>query len=220
LIFCVEIEQLARRHLDKTRMRRALVLACIASCAAADRAHACATDDEPSLAQLSAAALRSAAIEPSRIRSLIARARRAALLPKVRLSAGRGGYDYIRNADTLEPSIVSSDTWRWEVDVIFSLDRLVFDPHELRAVEAAARVAERRVELLERVAELWAARRGLARVRPGPPGSAPLEEAADQARSAEERCVELTVLLDALTDGALTTAPRSSKSLRDPRARP
>ncbi len=192
--------------------RRILVLVLLFGCLRTTRGAACATADEPSLAQLSAAALRVAALEPERIRSLIARARRAALLPHLHFRTSRGGYDYVRDADTLDPSVVSSNSWRFEINVSFALDRLIFDPHELRASEAAAHIAERRIALITHVGELWSERRRLA--SPGsedaPTSAPPKSDPGAPAGSAEDRCAQLTALLDAMTNGALSTGARSS----------
>jgi hypothetical protein len=103
----------------------------------------------------------------------------------------------VRNADALDPTLLSSDSFRYEVVARFSLDRLIFDAHELRTAEAAGRIAEHRAVLFERVTALWSERRKL-------------DSGTDSASS--DRCTELTALLDALTGGALQ---RGRNSLRD-----
>jgi len=165
-------------------------------------AAACADPAEPSLALLSRAALRLAALEPGRVLSMLRRARAAALLPQVTVRVGRGAYDSVRDADTLQPSNLSSDDFHWEVMARFSLDRLVFDMHELRAAEAAGRLTEHRLLLLERIAAAWSERRELV--------------------ERDARCEALTAILDAMTDGALTGAAGAShaNSLRRPPPRP
>ena len=173
---------------------------------------ACTSSGEPSLAALSSAALRSSALEPARMRSLLRRARVAGLLPQVIVRVGRGAYDSVRNADSLDATMLSSDTLRYDITLRFSLDRLIFDAHELRAAEAAARMAEHRVALLERIAALWSERR---RLDASPPALFSTTSASDPTDDA--RCTELTTQLDVLTGGALgSAAAEKSISLRTP----
>src|SRR4051812_47707004 len=91
----------------------AMLLVLLASGARADGV--CASPSEPSLAELSSRALRTAALEPERMRSLLRRVRVAALLPHVQVHVGRGTLDYARNPDTLEPTFTSTDSWRFDV---------------------------------------------------------------------------------------------------------
>jgi hypothetical protein len=174
-------------------MRALLLLLCLLAPAAQA---ACVDPAEPSLRALEQAALRSAALEPTRVRSMLRRARVAALLPQLSVRVGRGAYDSLRDGDTLQPSSLSSDTFHWEVMAHLFLDRLVFDLHELRSAEAAGRLAEHRARLLEQVAELWQERQELAQ--------------------ADARCEALSSLLDALTGGALV-APLKSLPRAPPR---
>ena len=162
------------------------------------------------MAVLSSAALRVSALEPARIRSMLRRARVAALLPQVIVRVGRGAYDSVRNADSLDPTVLSSDTLRYDVTLRFSLDRLIFDAHELRAAEAAGRMAEHRVALLERIAILWSERRRLDAVPPPLVSTATRVDATD-----DERCTELTTQLDMLTGGALG-GPNTVKAISLP----
>lgn len=161
------------------------------------RAERCARPDEPSLGRLVGAALRSAALEPARVRGLLRRARASALLPDVTVRLGRGVYDSIRNPDALDPTVQSSDTFRYDVMIRFSLDRLIFDAHELHATEAAGRLVEQRARLTERVSGLWLERRRL---------EVATEEDA-------EACAQLGALLDVLTGGALWTVSGPTFSL-------
>jgi hypothetical protein len=144
----------------------------------------CAVPGEPSLAILSRAALKTASLEPERVQSMLRRSRAAPFLPEVSVRVGRGAYASIRDADTLDPSIVTSDTFHWEVTARLSLDRWIFDQHELRAAESAGRLAEHRLRLLDRVSALWSERRGL--------------------DTDDPECEALSSLLDTLTGGALS----------------
>jgi len=197
--------------MDSSRLARALLFVALCLFEPVGRAAVCAGPDEPPLPTLEAAALRVAALEPGRVRSMISRARVSALLPQVIGRVGRGSYDSVRDADTLDPTSLSSDTLRWEVTVHLSLDRLIFDVHELRVAEAAGRLAEHRYALLERVAVLWSERRALQR------GQEVEADPTQHEVDTIDRCAQLTALLDSLTGGALTTATQT-KSL--PRAPP
>jgi hypothetical protein len=156
---------------------------------------------EPSVRQLQRAAARVADVNPDRVRSWLRRASKAALLPSLRVTMGRGYGELVRDT-TGEPIYTSNDNWRFEMQATWQLDRLVFDRNELRVSREAQRVGARREELLTRVAQLYFARRRLQ-----------LEEAAQpDGPGAAERTLdieELTAVLDGLTDGALS-AGRSS----------
>jgi hypothetical protein len=165
-----------------------LLPALLCSLCIGEPALACARADEPPLAMLTNAALREAALEPARVRSLLKRARAAAMLPEVTFHVGKGAYDSLRTTDVADPSMVSLDTLRFDVTVRFPLDRWIFNPQEVRVAEAAGRLVEHRERLIEHVVSLWSERQRL------PAQAEP--EAAD-------RCVELTAILDALTGGAL-----------------
>ncbi len=155
--------------------------------------------DEPSVRELQRAAARLAELRPELVRSWMARAGRAALLPTVRVRVGRGMVELTRDAATTV--YTTSDNWRFEVEAAWSLDRLVFDRNELRVSREAQRLAGHREELLTRVAQLYYARRRMqvdAVLQPDAPG-------------AVERAIEideLTAVLDGLTDGALTKGRR------------
>jgi hypothetical protein len=84
---------------------------------------------------------------------------------------------------------VSSATWQVEGLLMWQLDRVIFNPYEVRAIESSGRLAEHRGVLLDRVVKLWATRRSLT--------------PADAAE--RDDCTALTALLDELTGGALTT---------------
>lgn len=169
-------------------MRRLVVALLVITHARPSRA--CSFVDEPKLPALLQRAVAAAALEPGRLASMLRRARGAAALPKVQGLVGKGRYDYIRNADSLDPTLVSSDTWRFEVTASWQLDHLVFHPSEPRLVEASGRVAERRAQLVDRVVDVWTERRAL-------DGPGPLDPAK------ADRCEALTAVLDLMTGGAL-----------------
>jgi hypothetical protein len=139
---------------------------------------------------MSARALRVAGLEPENIVSMRRRARVASVLPKLQARVGQGTYDYTRNPDSLDASVVSTQGWRFDISATFSLDHLVFNPYEPRVAEAAGRLLEHRIRLLDHVASTWAARRALDE-------GTPLD--AISMAAARDRCEQLTVLISALT---------------------
>jgi hypothetical protein len=157
---------------------------------------------EPGVAKLQRAASRLASLEPERLRSWMRRARGAAALPVLRARVGRGGggVAITHGLDGIDRfSTVDSDTWRFEVEATWSLDRLVFDPEEVRVTRESQRVASRREQLLTEVAQLYYARRRLQIDQLLDP-SARADVALDRALGIDE----LTAVLDGLTGGALT----------------
>jgi hypothetical protein len=157
---------------------------------------------EPSVRQLQQAAARVAEVNPDRVRSWLRRASKSALLPSLRVTVGRGYGELVRDT-TGQPIFTSNDSWRFEVQATWQLDRLLFDRNELRVSREAQRVGARREELLTRVAQLYFARRRLQMDEAAQPNAS---GAADRALEIEE----LTAVLDGLTDGALS-AGRSSR---------
>jgi hypothetical protein len=142
-----------------------------------------------------------ASVEPERVRSWMRRARAAAALPvlKARLGRGAGGVLITHGLDgSSQFSTVDSDTWRFDFEATWSLDRLIFDPAEVRVSREAQRLAAHREQLLTEVAQLYYARRRLQVDQLLDPG-ARAETALDRALAIEE----LTATLDGLTGGAL-----------------
>jgi outer membrane protein TolC len=151
---------------------------------------------EPSVRELQQVAARVAEVAPERVRSWLRRASRAALLPELRATVGRGYGELTKDA-TGQPIFTTSDSWRFEVQATWQLDRLIFDRNELRVSREAQRVGARREELLTRIAQLYFARRRLQldeALQPDAPGN--LERALE--------IEELTAVLDGLTDGAMS----------------
>jgi hypothetical protein len=156
---------------------------------------------EPGVAELQRAAVRLAGLEPERSQSWTRRARVAAVLPVVRARAGRGvGVAVTRGLDGLDRlTTADSDSWRFELEASWSLDRLIFNPEEARVGHEVQRVAARREQLLTEIARLYYARRRLQAAERLDPDARP-EAALDRALAIEE----LTATLDGLTGGALT----------------
>lgn len=156
--------------------------------------------DEPSVRELQRAAARSAEVHPERVRSWMRRASHAAILPTVRARVGRGLGQLSRDSsDRLV--YTTSDTWSFELQASWTLDRLVFDRNELRVSREAQRVAAHREELLTRIAQLYFARRRLQVDALQSPDAAGTTDRAIEID-------ELTAVLDGLTDGALSKGKR------------
>jgi hypothetical protein len=157
-----------------------------------------APPDEPSVRTLQAAAARRAEAQPEQVRSWLARVRKAALLPAlhVRVGRGLGAVVVSRDSDGIDRyTSTANDAWRFEVELGWSLDRLLFDGNELRLSREAQRVAARREEIEGRVARIYFARRRLQLA------------AATDGRADPERALEIDELgaeLDALTGGLIS----------------
>ena len=161
-------------------------------------------ENEPTVAELRAAARRYAALDPSRARRWARRARLAGLVPQVTLRALRSiardeGVTSTTASDRLEIDL--GNDLILEARASWDLARLVFDPAELRAAREGARL---RVDLANLEAEVtrlyFQRRRAQVEMVLSPP--------ADEAEEAHRRLglEELAAQLDALTGGALTRA--------------
>ncbi|HEX4462249.1 MAG TPA: hypothetical protein VIA18_29940 [Polyangia bacterium] len=151
---------------------------------------------EPSVRELQRAAARVAEVHPERVKSWLGRVRKAALMPTLRVRAGRGNEVWATDSSG-RVELTDADTWHFDFEATWSLDRLVFDRNELRTSREAQRLAGRREELLVRVTQLYYERRRLqvdALQTPEAPN------AIDRAIEIDE----LTAVLDGLTDGALS----------------
>ena len=151
---------------------------------------------EPSVRELQRAAARLAEVHPERVQSWLGRVRKAGLMPTFRVRAGRGNEVWATDSSG-RIELTDADTWHFEFEAAWSLDRLVFDRNELRTSREAQRLASRREELLVRVTQLYYERRRLqvdALQTPEAPN------AIDRAIEIDE----LTAVLDGLTDGALS----------------
>jgi hypothetical protein len=156
---------------------------------------------EPGVAELQRAAIRHAGLEPDRVRSWERRLRLAALAPQLRVQVGRGLGDLHATTDAngvTRLSVNSNDTWSFLIGATWSLDKLVFNPEELRLGREAQRVASRRERLVADVASIYFARRRLqeALARTPAPGE---REAGEMWLQLDE----LSAVLDGITGGAL-----------------
>jgi len=156
---------------------------------------------EPTVRALQRAAARRADVEPERVRSWLARVRRAALLPSLRVRVGRGlaGVQLTHGLDGIDRyALTASDSWRFEIETGWQLDRLVFDRNEIGLARESQRIALRREQLEVEVARLYFARKRalleIARASPDDPAAADRRLEVD----------ELTAVLDGLTGGALS----------------
>lgn len=113
----------------------------------------------PTLAQVQAAALARAGLDPDPSARWIRRARSAAAMPIVSVQYDRrfdrgwtldqevGQADALRNDSGNQDVLRAKATWE--------LDRLIFDPDELRAARAVLDVAEFRERLLVEITQLY-----------------------------------------------------------------
>lgn len=120
---------------------------------------------DPTLPQLRDAALRRASLDAVAARRWLQRARAAAVLPTVTFEVGRD----LQRGWSLQQEPGSPDRLDADADgsldlgirVGWQLDRLIFNPDELRAARMALDVLDHRAAVLTRVTELWAERRRL-----------------------------------------------------------
>ena len=157
----------------------------------------------PTIEEVQRAALEEAALEPQRIRSLLTRIRWAGLLPRVEASLSRG---YARDEDIDrnyqewdELELATDQDLEFRVSLRWDLDRLVFDPEELRARREAAYQTQRRRELLLVVTRLYFE---LLMLRASERCDGASEEGVDLGRTL--RMAEIEALLDGLTGGLLS----------------
>jgi hypothetical protein len=114
---------------------------------------------DPTIQEVQEEALRLAALEPRRTRRLLTRVRWAGLLPEVEASLSRGlarDEDLDRAYQDLdELSLATDEDLDFGLSVTWDLDRLIYDPEELRAHREVATQAQRRRELLMAVTRLY-----------------------------------------------------------------
>jgi hypothetical protein len=166
-----------------------------------------AFDGDPPVAFLRGAATALALAEPDRARSLVGRARWAALLPELRVRLDRRlsrteSLDLGRSAsDPLATpvGVDSIDDMRYEWRATWDLGRIVFNPDEIGASTHALRMAEVRREIETVVIRLYFERRRLK-------AEALASDATDTTPGVrvEIRVQELEAELDALTGGAFS----------------
>jgi hypothetical protein len=107
--------------------------------------------------------VRRAGAQPERARDFLVRVRRAAWWPELRLGAERdfGTREVIDPTDHTRYGAYAVDEVRIEARATWHLDRLVFDPEELRASRESVRLAELRQELALTAVRLYFERRRL-----------------------------------------------------------
>ena len=149
--------------------------------------------------------VRRAGAQPERARDMLARVRRAAWWPELRIGAERdfGTREVIDPTDRTRYGAYSIDEVRIEARATWHLDRLVFDPEELRASRESVRLAELRQELSLTAVRLYFERRRLEIEAELAPSDNPRDTALRAAR-----IVELQAMLEALC-GAKEARPRA-----------
>jgi len=160
---------------------------------------------DPPVEPLRRAARALAAAEPDEARSLVSRARWAALLPEVRVRVDRrfGRTESLDLGGTAAEAAVTPvgvDTindLRYECRATWDLSRIVFNPDELGAENQALRMADVRREIESTVIRLYFERRRLK-------AEALATDATDTASRfrLDLRVQEIEAELDALTGGA------------------
>jgi hypothetical protein len=164
-----------------------------------------AFEGDPPVAVLRGAATALALAEPERARSLVDRARWAALLPELRVRVDRRfsrteSLDLARADPLATPVGVDSiNDMRYECRATWDLGRIVFNPDEVGASTHALRMAEVRREIETVVIRLYFERRRLkaeAMTSDAPDGTLGVR--------VEIRLQELEAELDALTGGAFS----------------
>jgi len=160
---------------------------------------------DPTIDEVQRAALRQAALEPRRVHSLLGRLRWAAALPRVEVSLSRGferDEDIDRAYQELdELSLATDEDLDLRCTVRWDLDRLVYDPEELRASRQAADLSRRRRELLIAVTRLYYE---LLLLRAEQRSGGAVDPSDEIGRAL--RMAELRATLDGLTGGLLSRA--------------
>jgi hypothetical protein len=165
---------------------------------------------EPTIEEVQQAALKQAALEPQRVASLLRRVRWAGVLPRVEASLRRGyarDEDLDREFEEMDDlSLATDQDLEFRVSVRWDLDRLIFDPEELRARREALYQTQRRRELLLAVTRMYYELL-LLRAQDACGG----ENEGDEL-SRTLRMAELRALLDGLTGGLMSRHEGSSSS--------
>ncbi len=115
--------------------------------------------ERPDIASVQAAALRRATLDPRTAKHWLRRARAAALLPTVmgevdqRADQGWRLDQSVGDSDALQQDLGAGRVMR--LRATWHLDRMIFNPDELRAARAALDLADTRERLLLRVTQLY-----------------------------------------------------------------
>jgi outer membrane protein TolC len=165
----------------------------------------------PTIEQVQQRALEQARLEPRRTRRLASRVRWAGIFPRVEGSVSRGlsrDEDLDRSFQEMdELSFATDQDLDFRLSLRWDLDRLVYDPEELRVHRQVATSAQRRRELLLSVTRMYYELL-LLRVQQE---LSPPEQGSDLERAV--RIVELRSILDGLT-GGLFSGERGSTGSR------
>lgn len=149
----------------------------------------------PTIDEIQEAALRRAAVDPRITRRWLARARSAAILPTVQgaLDSKRDlGWSLDQEAGAADQLQQDAGAGRsLQLRVTWELDRLIFDPNELRAARAAIDVAQIREQVLVRVTQLYFERLQLLLQL--------ADASASEGRSIELRVLEIEAVLTGIT---------------------
>ena len=119
---------------------------------------------EPGVREVVAAVLRHAEIDPGRADGAMERARLSGLLPILRAGIRQGqGYDWLaRQTDTTgTSSVTSGQQLAFVAQMTFRLDRLLYAPDERALLRESRSAAERRLELIAEIVQLYFERRRL-----------------------------------------------------------
>lgn len=118
---------------------------------------------EPSVTEAQRAAVRYAQAGRAQVRSWSRRVRLAPVLPEVRLGLDRSrGVDFSIKVEPGNPSRWNrglDEGYTWGIQLKWELDRLIFDPDELKVCREAQRLAEQREEVLDQVTRVYFERR-------------------------------------------------------------
>lgn len=157
----------------------------------------------PTIEQVQRSALKQATLEPRRARRLVSRVRCAGVLPRVEASVSRGlsrDEDLDRGFQEMdELSLATDQDLDFRLSVRWDLDRLVYDPEELRAHREVASSAQRRRELLLSVTRMYYE---LLLLRAQQEMAPTTESEGNLERSL--RIIEIRAVLDGLTGGLFT----------------
>ncbi len=165
----------------------------------------------PTIDEVQSEALRNASLEPRTSRTLVARVRAAGVLPRVEASLSKGlsrDEDLDREFQEMdELSFATDQDLDVRVSVRLDLDRLIYDPEEIRARREVAYQSQRRRELLLAVTRMYYELLLLRAQQQLPPSP---EDDPEARIEHAVRIAELRALLDGLTGGLLSRSQDES----------
>jgi hypothetical protein len=151
--------------------------------------------EEPTAQELVLAALKVTAANPKKAEQLAGRARASGWVPTVRLAVRRGmgaGLSAYQTLETDRTSLSSDDNLVLEASLTFSLDKLVYNGHEIAIAKEKSALEKARYELVRMVIALYFERRKLQIERD-------LEGRIEPKKAI--RIAEIEALLDIFTNG-------------------